>query len=62
MMSFTRVDLPLPEAPVTTVKVDRGMLTSICFKLCSVAPRTVSRLPLPGRRAAGRAIFLRPAS
>ena len=44
MVSKARVDLPLPESPVNTVRVPRGMCTSTFFKLFSFAPLTKSLL------------------
>src|SRR5271157_1971946 len=43
MMSKARLDLPDPESPVTTVRVPRGISTSMFFRLCCRAPRTVMR-------------------
>ena len=42
-MSSTKVDLPLPETPVTHVRQPRGNETSIFFRLFSLAPTTVSQ-------------------
>ena len=39
-ISFTNVDFPEPETPVTQVNTPSGNFTSIFFKLCSVAPFT----------------------
>ena len=39
-ISLTREDFPLPDTPVTQVKVPRGMDTSIWRKLFSSAPNT----------------------
>ena len=50
-MSFTSVDLPEPDTPVTTVITPSGKLTSICCRLFSRAPRIVIALPLVCRRA-----------
>ena len=58
--SLIREDFPLPLTPVTQVNVPRGMDTSICFRLFSRAPRTVSSLPLPLRRCAGRGMVRLP--
>jgi hypothetical protein len=44
-MSFTKVDLPDPEAPVTVMNLPRGNLTDISFKLFSLAPNTSIYLP-----------------
>ena len=59
-MSLIRVLLPLPLTPVTTVRVPRGMDTSMSFKLLARAPLMVSFFPLPFRRWAGTGIFFRP--
>ena len=60
MISFTREDLPLPDTPVTQVKVPSGTAASTFFRLCSAAPYTFSQWPFPFRRSAGTAIFFRP--
>ena len=52
-MPLTREDLPDPDTPVTQTNLPRGISTSICFRLCSAAPRTV-RYPVGFRRFAGR--------
>ncbi|MBC6968948.1 MAG: hypothetical protein DYH07_08285 [Armatimonadetes bacterium ATM1] len=45
-VSWTRVDLPEPETPVTQVKRPRGMATSIFLRLLPEAPRrTIQPLP-----------------
>ncbi len=46
-MSFTSVDLPLPETPVTTMNRPSGNSTSMFLRLCSRAPCSTSFLPLP---------------
>ena len=51
MTSCTSVDLPDPLTPVTHVSAFSGMATSTFFRLCSVAPSTRSRCPVPRRRA-----------
>ena len=38
-MSNARLDFPLPDKPVITVSLSRGMLRDMFFKLCSRAPR-----------------------
>ena len=58
--SFTSEDLPLPLTPVTQVNVPSGMDTSMFFRLFSRAPRTVSHLPFPRRRCAGRGMVRLP--
>ena len=40
-IEFTKVDLPLPDTPLTTVITPRGKSTFIFFKLFSLAPTTV---------------------
>lgn len=42
-VSWTSVDLPLPETPVTQVKRPRGMATSTFFRLFPDAPRRTSQ-------------------
>src|SRR5207247_6641355 len=59
-ISFTRVDLPEPETPVTTVISPIGKETSMCCRLCSAAPRTTIAFPLDCRRLWGIGISLRP--
>ena len=58
--SLTRLDLPLPDTPVTHTNMPSGMVTSMFFRLFARAPRTTSALPLPGRREAGTSMRLRP--
>src|SRR3954466_15534831 len=41
MVSKARLDLPEPERPVMTVRLSRGISTSIPLRLCSRAPRTL---------------------
>src|SRR2546421_3685090 len=41
MVSKARLLLPEPERPVMTTNLSRGMVTSIFFRLCSRAPRTM---------------------
>ena len=50
---MTSVDLPLPDTPVTTIKLPRGNSTVTFFRLCSRAPWTISFSPLPWRRPRG---------
>ena len=59
-ISLTRDDFPLPETPVTTVKVPRGKETSMFLRLFSRAPRTVRNFPFPCRLRAGTSMRLRP--
>ena len=59
-ISLTREDFPLPDTPVTQVKVPRGMDTSTFRRLFSAAPRMVRKFPLPFRRSVGTGIFFRP--
>ena len=58
--SLTREDFPEPETPVTTVKVPRGKVTSMCRRLFSAAPMTFRNFPLPVRRSVGTGIFFFP--
>ena len=58
-MSFTRVDFPEPDTPVTATSEPSGKSTSTSSRLCSRAPSTRST-PLPGRRTAGTGIFRVP--
>src|SRR5215467_12377000 len=53
-ISFTSVDLPEPETPLTTVINPSGQDTSIFCKLCSEAPRTTSAFPFGEPRLCGR--------
>ena len=55
-MSFTSVDLPDPDTPVTAIRHPSGNETSMSLRLCSRAPRTVTTSPSPGRRRAGTGI------
>ena len=59
-MSFTSVDLPEPDTPVTAMQQPRGNETSMSRRLCSRAPRTVTTSPVPGRRRAGMGIDFLP--
>ena len=60
MISLTSEDLPLPDTPVTQVKVPSGTDTSRSLRLFSCAPRTVRELPFPTRRVFGTSIFFLP--
>ena len=60
MISLTSEDFPLPETPVTQVKVPSGTDTSRSLRLFSCAPRTVRKFPLPVLRAFGTSIFFLP--
>src|SRR5688500_6426513 len=40
MVSKARLDLPDPDRPVMTVRLSRGISTSMPLRLCSRAPRT----------------------
>src|SRR5258707_389798 len=42
-MSFTSVDLPEPDTPVTQMKLPTGKSTSMFFRLCCVAPITLKK-------------------
>ncbi len=46
-MSFTSVDFPEPETPVTAVKTPSGNFTVMFLRLFSVAPATVRNFPVP---------------
>jgi hypothetical protein len=60
-MSFTRVDFPDPETPVTATKTPSGTSTSMSFRLFSFAPLTTSfLLGSMARRFFGISIDLRP--
>ena len=53
-MSLTRVDLPDPETPVTTVITPSGKVTSRFLRLFSFAPRMVSAVAIGVRGAPAR--------
>ena len=59
-MSFTSVDFPEPETPVTTVSSPRGIGTSMFFRLLACAPRIEMALPFGTRRFQGTAILTAP--
>src|SRR5262245_53946425 len=59
-MSFTSVDFPEPETPVTQTRRPSGIRTSIDLRLFARAPSTSTALPLPSRRAGGSAIERAP--
>src|SRR2546428_5914680 len=59
-MSFTSVDLPEPDTPVTHVNVPSGILTGIPFKLCSRGLWIVSAWPWPLRRHPGNGLNQNP--
>ena len=44
-ISFTRVDFPEPETPVTQINCPSGNFTVISFRLCSDAPITSIDFP-----------------
>ena len=54
--SCTSVDLPDPLTPVTQVSVFSGMLMSMSFRLCSLAPSSRIFCPVPRRRVVGTGI------
>ena len=54
-MSLTSVLFPEPHTPVTAVNVPSGKATSMSFRLCARAPRTVS-VRFFGRPAAARPV------
>ncbi len=56
-VSFTSVDLPEPETPVTVMNLPTGNSTSMSFRLCWVAPRTQNE-PWSSDRRSGVAICL----
>ena len=56
---MVKLDLPLPETPVTQVKVPSGMQAVTFLRLLARAPWTVSLWPLPLRRLAGISIWRR---
>ena len=45
-VSFTNVDLPLPETPLTTTKEPNGISTLTLFKLWHLAPLILMNLPV----------------
>ena len=59
-ISFTRLDFPLPETPVTQVNIPAGNPTVIFFRLCSRAPFTTIILLLAARLFWGISIFSFP--
>src|ERR1043166_4293794 len=59
MTSWTSVDLPEPETPVTQTSTPSGMSTSTPLRLCSDAPRTPN-LFLAARRCFGSLISASP--
>ena len=60
-ISLIKVDFPEPETPVTQLNTPSGILTFICFKLCSCAPIISMHLPgAPFRLVFGTAIFFLP--
>src|SRR6266699_2590422 len=52
-MSFTSVDLPEPDTPVTHVNVPSGIFTGMPFRLCSRGLWIVSAWPWPLRPSSG---------
>ena len=60
-VSFTSVDLPEPDTPVTQVNRPSGNSAFTFLRLLPRAPFTwMTRFGSRGVRSAGRAIFLRP--
>ena len=55
-MSLTSVLLPLPLTPVMATKHPSGKSTSMCFRLCSCASRTVIQASPGVRRISGMGI------
>src|ERR1700749_1250287 len=43
MVSKARLDLPLPDSPVKTIRASRGRSRLTSRRLCSRAPRTIKR-------------------
>ena len=60
-MSVTRVDLPEPETPVTTVMTPSGKCAVTCWRLCAMASSTVIHLPVSGRGCGRATISILPA-
>ena len=52
-ISFTNVDFPEPDTPVTAINFPRGKSTLTFFKLFSAAPVKRMDCPFPARRSAG---------
>jgi hypothetical protein len=59
-MSLTSVDFPDPDTPVTAIMQPSGKVTSMSDRLFSLAPRTTTLWPVPGRRRSGNGILRRP--
>ena len=51
-----RLDLPLPETPVTTVSVPSGISAVTSLRLWPRAPSMRIAGPLPGRRSPGAGV------
>ena len=58
-ISLTSVDLPEPDTPVTAMNLPTGNSTSMSFRLCCEAPRTVNE-PRSSVRRGGTAISRAP--
>ena len=56
----TKVDLPLPETPVTQTNLPNGISTSMSFRLFPQAPINLMPVPLPGRRTLSALIDFAP--
>ena len=60
---MVKLDLPLPDTPVTQVKVPSGIEALTFCRLFSFAPFTVSaRLRSIGRRLVGTSIWRKPST
>ena len=59
-MSFTSVDFPEPETPVTTESKPRGITTSIFFRLLPWRRESVIDFPFGLRRSAGTGMRVWP--
>ena len=59
-ISFTKVDFPLPDTPVTQVNVPNGIFTLMFFRLFSFAPLISKNFLFPFRLLDGTSIFSSP--
>jgi hypothetical protein len=55
-MSSTRVDLPLPDGPVTQVKLPSGKAAVTFLRLCAVAPWMLMEFSVLGERFAVKSV------
>jgi ABC-type polar amino acid transport system ATPase subunit len=60
-ISFTKLDFPLPETPVTQLISPTGISTSTFFKLFCLQPYTFNHLPSGAFLTVGTGILLLPA-